>query len=130
MLLMVLVSTAPPSAASIPKLGLFYAFNILIIVLSLCLSAIVINVSKLGDKGCRVPKLIDKVSNISFYNCCWTQVKFVGPLVPFVSDNSANGLQNQGGFIVACSPLSCALCSQWKSVTYESSVPDKPYLTK
>ena len=61
MLLLVLVSTAPPSAASIPKLGLFYAFNICIIVLSLCLSAIVINVSKLGDKGCKVPKVIDKV---------------------------------------------------------------------
>ena len=43
----------PPS---IPKLGLFYAFNICIIVLSLCLSAIVINVSKLGDKGCKVPQ--------------------------------------------------------------------------
>ena len=61
MLLLVLVSTAPPSAASIPKLGLFYAFNICIIVLSLCLSAIVINVSKLGDKGCKIPKVIDKV---------------------------------------------------------------------
>ena len=61
MLLLVLVSTAPPSAASIPKLGLFYAFNICIIVLSLCLSAIVINVSKLGDKGCKVPRVIDKV---------------------------------------------------------------------
>ena len=67
MLLLVLVSTAPPSAASIPKLGLFYAFNICIIVLSLCLSAIVINVSKLGDKGCKVPRIVEKVSVEGFF---------------------------------------------------------------
>ncbi len=66
MLLLMLVNVAPPSAAAIPKLGLFYAFNILIIVLSLCLSAIVINVSKLGDKGCRVPRIVDKVGGVGW----------------------------------------------------------------
>ena len=39
----------------------------------------------------------------------WTEVNFVGPLVPSVSDGSAHEFQSQSGSIIACALLSLAL---------------------
>ena len=36
---------------------------------------------------------------------CWTEIHFVGPLVPSVSGDPAYGFQSQGRFMVACTLL-------------------------
>lgn len=55
-LLLILVEAAPPSAASVPQLGLYYACNMVLIMTSVFLSAIVVNVSRGGEKKRAVPR--------------------------------------------------------------------------
>ncbi|CAD5125167.1 DgyrCDS13410 [Dimorphilus gyrociliatus] len=60
-LLLILIESAPPSAASIPKLGLFYISNIALVIGILISSIISVSVSRRGDSGEDVPSWMIKV---------------------------------------------------------------------
>lgn len=62
-LLLILIESAPPSAASIPKLGLFYISNIALVICILISSIISVAVSRRGDSGQDVPLWVKKVCN-------------------------------------------------------------------
>jgi len=64
LLLLILINTAPPSAAAVPKLGLLYAANIFIVIISLSLSSIVVNMSKRGERGTPFPRYFIKPTKL------------------------------------------------------------------
>ncbi len=49
LLLLILVETAPPTSSSMPKLGLYYCFNMLLVIISIFLSSLVVNIHKAGE---------------------------------------------------------------------------------
>ncbi|ELT91195.1 hypothetical protein CAPTEDRAFT_207723 [Capitella teleta] len=55
-LLLILVEAAPPTASSVPKLGLYYSFNMVIIMLSIFLSSLVVSVNRSGYSSKKLPK--------------------------------------------------------------------------
>ena len=61
-LLLILVEAAPPTPSSIPKLGIYYCFNMVLIILSIFLSALVVNVQKTGKGGRHVPSWLRVVT--------------------------------------------------------------------
>ncbi|CAD5113922.1 DgyrCDS3081 [Dimorphilus gyrociliatus] len=61
-LLLILVEAAPPTAGSIPKLGLYYCFNVVIIMLAIVLSSLVVNIYRGGADGKKPPKWLNAIS--------------------------------------------------------------------
>ncbi len=54
-LLLILVEAAPPTPSSIPKLGIYYCFNMVLVILPIFLSSLVVNVHKAGENKKQVP---------------------------------------------------------------------------
>ncbi|KAK2140584.1 hypothetical protein LSH36_1297g00003 [Paralvinella palmiformis] len=62
LLLLILVEAAPPTASSVPRLGIYYCFNMVIIMLAVFLSSLVVNVWRMGEGFTPVPKWLRKVT--------------------------------------------------------------------
>jgi len=62
LLLLIHVETAPPSAASVPKISLLYGANMAVVILSLVLSSIVGNISQKGTNLQPFPKYLFPVT--------------------------------------------------------------------
>ncbi len=65
LLLLILVETAPPTSSSMPKLGLYYCFNMILVIISILLSSLVVNVHQAGEDERRVPNWL-RVITIEF----------------------------------------------------------------
>jgi len=60
-LTLILAGVAPPTASSVPKLGIYYTCNMTLVMISIFLSGMVINISKRGDRKQLVPTIVQKV---------------------------------------------------------------------
>ncbi len=54
-LLLILVEASPPNPSSIPKLGIYYCFNMVLVILSIFLSSLVVNINNTGKDRKQVP---------------------------------------------------------------------------
>ncbi len=55
LLLLILVGTAPRTYSSVPKIGIYYCFNMVLVILSIFLSSLVVNVHMAGESKKQVP---------------------------------------------------------------------------
>ncbi|CAD5113925.1 DgyrCDS3084 [Dimorphilus gyrociliatus] len=61
-LLLILVEAAPPTAGSIPNLGVYYCFNVVIIMFSIILSSLVVNINRGGNECQYPPKWLNLIT--------------------------------------------------------------------
>ncbi|CAD5112797.1 DgyrCDS2007 [Dimorphilus gyrociliatus] len=75
-LLLILVEAAPPTASSVPTLGLYYCFNMVIIMVAICLSSLVVNIHQCGNQSYKkVPTwarkiLLQCLARVLGIKCC------------------------------------------------------------